>query len=157
LLIEFNEILGSAGALIMDEREWQRESDSVISCVEIEDVRVALLARIADRYAATDGVLRIGSRGIIDYKAAPLNELGVLFEDAQILAAFRYLEDLKERASREQFSWTRQCLEQRLMVFYRGPRSQTAFLDRLIRGTVVRRHLAGLRAHEALLRINAVV
>jgi hypothetical protein len=85
----------------MNQDEWQRKAESVIARVEIEDVRVALLARIADRYAAPDGVLRIGARNIIDYKGAPLNELGVLFEDAQILAAFRYLEHLKERASKE--------------------------------------------------------
>jgi hypothetical protein len=150
LLIEFNETCGDRGTH-MNQDEWQQEAESVISCAETENVRLALLGRIADRYAARDGVLRIGPSKIIDYKTAPLNELGVRFEDGQILAAFRHLEDLKERASKEQFSWTRQYLEQRLKVFYRGSRSQIALLDGLIRGTVIRRRLAG---HVASMRLS---
>jgi hypothetical protein len=142
---------GGTGALILNQHEWQLCAESVISCVEIEDVRLALLARIADRYAARDGILRTTSSNFIDYKEAPLNELGVRFEDAQIFAAFRYLQELKELAPREQFSWTRRYLEQRLEVFYRGPRSQTAFLDRLIRRTVLSRRFAGQVAFVASL------
>jgi hypothetical protein len=106
-------------------------------------VRVALLGRIADRYTARDGVLRIGTSNIIDYKTAPLSKLGVRLEDGQILAAFRYLGQLKHGASKEQFSWSRQYVQQRFGVFYRGSRSQIAYLDKLIRGAVVSRRLAG--------------
>ena len=127
----------------MGQDKWQQEADSVISSAETEDVRIALLGRIADRYAARDGVLRIGTSNIIDYKTAPLSKLGVRPEDGQILAAFRYLGQLKQGASKAQFSWTCQYVEQRFGVFYRGSRSRIAYLDRLIRGAVVSRHLAG--------------
>jgi hypothetical protein len=130
----------------MGQEEWQQEAESVISSAEEEHIRVALLARLAERHAARDGVLRIGPGTEIDYKTRPLTELGVNLQDAQSLKAFQYLRELKQRASREHFTWTRQYLDRRFQVYYRGSRSRSAFLDSLIRGTVVRRHLARRRA-----------
>jgi hypothetical protein len=126
----------------MGPEEWRRDADSVLASADAEDVRNALLGRLAERYAAPDGILRICAGRHVNYKTQALTDLGVSVEDAQILAAFEYLKQLKERASKEQFSWTRHYLQERLKVWYRGSRSRMSHLDSLIRRTAVRHQLA---------------
>jgi hypothetical protein len=122
--------------------EWKRDADSVLASANAEAVRNALLERLAERFAAPDGILRIGSGNHVNYRTQPLANLGVSGEDAQILAAFEYLKQLKEQASKEQFSWTRHYVHDRLKVWYRGSRSRMSHLDSLIRRMAVRHHLA---------------
>jgi hypothetical protein len=132
----------SPGADDMGPEEWKRDAESVLASAHVEDVRDALLGRLAERYAAPDGILRIEAGSDINYRTQPLASLGVSIEDAQILAAFEYLKQLKERSSKEQFSWTRHYLQERLKVWYRGSRSRMSHLDSLIRHKAVRHHLA---------------
>ncbi|MCU1313644.1 MAG: hypothetical protein JWM54_1401 [Acidobacteriaceae bacterium] len=126
----------------MGPEEWKRDADSVLASADAEDVRNALLGRLAERYAAPDGILRIEAGSDVNYGTQGLASLGVSIEDAQILAAFEYLKQLKQRASKEQFSWTRRYLQERLKVWYRGSRSRVSHLDSLIRRKAVRHHLA---------------
>jgi hypothetical protein len=121
----------------MNPVEWQSEAEFVIASAEIEDVRLALFARLAERYGIRDGVFPIGIDHTIDYKTKPLHQLGVGVKDAQHLAALKYLEDLTRRASQEQFSWTRLYFKERLRVAYRGSSPPEKFVDKLPRTTVI--------------------
>jgi hypothetical protein len=121
----------------MNPVEWQSEAEFVIASAEIEDVRLALCARLAERYGIRDGVFPIGIGHAIDYKTEPLHQLGVGVKDAQHLAALKYLENLARRASQEQFSWTRLYFKERLRVAYRGSSPPKKFVDKLLRSTVI--------------------
>jgi hypothetical protein len=121
----------------MNPVEWQSEAEFVIASAEIEDVRLALFARLAERYGIRDGVFPIGIGQAIDYKTKPLHQLGVGVKDAQHLAALKYLEDLARRESQERFSWTRLYFKERLRVAYRGSSPPEKFVDQLLRTTVI--------------------
>lgn len=125
----------------MGAEQWQRDAESLLSNAEAEAVRIALLGRLAERYAAPDGIVRLASGQELDFQTQPLADLGLDLEDAQIVASFEYLAQLKKQASKEQFSWTREYLCQRLKIWYRGSRSRIAYLDSLIRHAMLRRHL----------------
>src|ERR1700751_84488 len=134
----------------MGPEEWKRDADSVLASADPQAVRIALLGRLEERYAAPDGILRIGAGSQVDYRNQPLANLDVGLEDAQILAAFEFLKQLKEKPSKEQFSWTRHYLQERLKVWYRGTRSRMSHLDSLIRRTAVRHYLSRLAASRNL-------
>ena len=121
----------------MNISKWQEEAERILASAEIEDVRLALFARLADRYGIRDGIFPIGIRHAIDYKTKPLHELGVSATDAQHLAALKYLEDLERRAPQEQFSWTRRYFKERLNLAYPGSRPLVKFVDKLLRTTVI--------------------
>jgi hypothetical protein len=121
----------------MNPVEWQSEAEFVIASAEIEDVRLALFARLAERYGIRDGVFPIGIGQAIDYKTKPLHQLGVGVKDAQHLAALKHLEDLARRESQERFSWTRLYFKERLRVAYRGSSPPEKFVDQLLRTTVI--------------------
>lgn len=125
----------------MSAEQWQQDAESLLSSAKAEDVRIATLGRLAERYAAPDGVVRLASGQELDFRTQPLADLGLDVEDAQIVASFEYLAQLKKEAPKEQFSWTRDYLCQRLKIWYRGSRSRVAYLDSLIRHATLRRHL----------------
>jgi hypothetical protein len=125
----------------MGPEDWKRDADSVLENAKAEDVRIAMLGRLAERYAAPDGIVRLASGQELDFRTEPLADLGVDVEGAQIVASFEYLAQLKKQAPKEQFSWTRDYLCQRLNIWYRGSRSRVAYLDSLIRHMTLRRHL----------------
>jgi len=118
----------------MNPVEWQIEAELVIASAEVEDVRLALFARLAECYGIHDGLFPIGMRHAIDYKTKPLHELGVGLRDAQHLAALKYLEDLTRRAPQEQLSWTRRYFKEHLRL---GSRPLVKFVDKLLRATVI--------------------
>lgn len=122
----------------MNPIEWQCEAESILASADVEDVRLALFVRLADSYGIMDGVFPVGIQQAIDYKTLPLHEVGVSAKDAQHLAAMKYLEDLAQRASHEQFSWARRYFKQRLKVTYGGSSPLAKFADKLLRITVMR-------------------
>lgn len=134
------------GPLVVNPVEWQKEAESVIASAEIEDVRIALLARLEERYGIGSGVLPLRS-GKLNYLTEPL--LGVTATDAQRLAALKYLHGLHE-----QLSWTCQYFEQRLELDYRGPRPFTRFVDRLLR-TICSCNAMAAEAKSAQVRVGA--
>jgi hypothetical protein len=136
----------STGPLVVNPIEWHKEAESVIASAEIEDVRIALLARLEERYGIGSGALPLRS-GELNYLTEPL--LGVTATDAQRLAALKYLECLHE-----QLSWTRQYFEQRLKLVYRGSRPFKRFVDRLL-GTVRLCNIMAAEAKSAEVRVGA--
>jgi hypothetical protein len=115
-------------APVVNPVEWHKEAESVIASAEIEDVRLALIARLKERYGIGSGVLPHPT-GEINYLIEPL--LGVTATDAQRLAALKHLQALDER-----LSWTRRYFEERLGPIFRGPRPFTRFVDKLLRTTL---------------------
>lgn len=111
----------------MNSVEWQREAESVIASADLEDVRVAIIARLEERYGVGTGLLPLAT-GNINFLTQPL--LGVTATDAQCLAALKHLHEL-----REQCSWARQYFEATVKIRYRGPRAFTRFVDKLLRTT----------------------
>ena len=66
----------------------RRDAGSVVTGAEAEDVCDALLGRLAERYVAPNGILRIGTGSVLNYRTRPMANPGVSAEDAHILAAF---------------------------------------------------------------------
>jgi hypothetical protein len=108
--------------------KWENEAEVVIAAAEIEDVRVALIARLEERYGIGSGVLPHAT-GELNYLTDPL--LGITATDAQRLAALKHLRGLDE-----QLSWTRRYFEERLGLVFRGSRPVTRFVDKLLRTTL---------------------
>jgi hypothetical protein len=129
----------------MNPVEWQKEAEAVIASAEIEDVRLALIARLEERYGIGSGVLPHPT-GEINYLTEPL--LGVTATDAQRLAALKHLRGLDE-----QLSWTRRYFEERLGFVFRGTRPVTRFVDKLLRTTLSCVAIAA-RAKSAELRVG---
>jgi hypothetical protein len=109
--------------------ERQTEAESIIASAEIEDVRLALYARLEERYGIRNGVLPL-AKGEINYMTEPLHNLGVSAADARRLAALKHLQGLHER-----LSWTRRYFEERLNIISRGSRPLTEFADKLLTAT----------------------
>ena len=115
----------------MNTAEWQKEAESAIASADIENVRLAFFERLTERYGIRNGKFSAGPTEI-DFLTEPAENLGISIKDAQRLAAFKYLTDLQE-----QLSWTRYFFLERLDVAYRGPRPMTAYVDKLLRATLL--------------------
>lgn len=66
----------------------RRDADAVLTSADAKDVRDALLGRLAGGYVAPNGILRIGTGSVLNYRTRPLANPGFSAEDAHILAAF---------------------------------------------------------------------
>jgi hypothetical protein len=117
-------------ALVVNPVEWRKEAESVIASAEIEDVRIALYARLEERYGIRNGVFPV-AKGEINFLTEPLHNLGVGAAEAQRLAALKYLGSLHG-----QLSWAGQYFKERLNVVYRDSRHLTEFVDKLLTATL---------------------
>ena len=125
----------------MNPIEWKRKAEFAVTSAEIEDVRLALIARLEERYGIKTGILPLAT-GELNHLTEPL--LGVTTRDAQCLAALACLQTLDE-----QFVWMSRYFAERLNLVYHGSRTLTRFVDKMSRTTLSCAEIAGrLKATE---------